>query len=103
MLTFVGRWHPQGPRRAAQLDGLADERLPAMAGRLDRTRNTQVTHLRIGKDLVDAIDRAAGNSGAVEQIDPFRRGLRPRDFLDRAIELISIGRPSTSVSECRIR
>src|SRR6202040_4159849 len=56
-----------------------------------RRRHAEVAHLRIGENLVDVIDRAAGNSGAFEQLDPVLRRLMTGDLADHGVDRGAVG------------
>src|SRR5690348_13045911 len=73
-----------------------------MRGAFDGARDSDMPHLRVGEYLVDAIDRAAWHTGAVENIDPLRRWPSPRDRLDRRVELIAVAQARLSARVRRI-
>src|SRR5688572_6669166 len=50
-------------RIAAQVDRLADDRLLPVFRMVDRLRDAEMLHLRIGEYLVDRVDRAARDAG----------------------------------------
>src|SRR5580658_5476188 len=52
-------------------------------------RHAQMFHLRIGKRLVDGVDRPAGNPRPLEQLDPVIGRLRPGDLADRGVDLLA--------------
>lgn len=103
MLTLIGRRRTERPRRTAEIDGLSDQLLMAMLGRVDRAGDTEMAHLGIGKDLIDGVNRATGDAGGVEAIDPFGGRTGARDFLDSGIEAISIVQASASIGVIGIR
>src|SRR5262249_6740749 len=53
---------------------------------MHRRRHAEVAHLRIGEHLVDVVDRAAGNPGTLEQLDPVLRRLMFGDLADRGVD-----------------
>src|SRR5580700_5511819 len=52
-------------------------------------RHAQMFHLRIGKRLVDGVDRPARNPGPLEQLDPVIGRLRLGDLADRRVDLLA--------------
>ena len=90
MLALLGRRPPQGPRCTAELDGLAHQLLASELRVFDRSCDADMADLRIGEDLVDFVDRPAGDAGAIENLDPFRRRFRARNCFDDAVELIAM-------------
>ena len=60
MLAGLGRMHKCiGLRIAAHVDRLADHFLRAVFRVIDGFGDAEVLHLRVGKHLVDGVDRAA--------------------------------------------
>src|SRR6266851_6373466 len=53
-------------RVAAHMDRLADDVEGAELRMIDRAADAEMLHLRIGKDLVDRVDRSARYAGLVE-------------------------------------
>ncbi len=56
-----------------------------------RRRHAEVLHLRVGEHLVDAVDRAAGDAGALEQLHPVRGRLRAGDLGDGGVDRLAVG------------
>jgi hypothetical protein len=102
MLALLGRRRAQLPRRAAQIHRLAEQLLASMRGARDRARDADVPHLWVGEYLVDAIDWAAGNAGAVENLNPLCRRAGAGDRLDRRIELVAIAQSRLAARVGRI-
>src|SRR5689334_23857819 len=57
---------------------------------LDLLRDAEVPHLRVREDLVDAVDRATGDAGAVQDLDPLGAGAAAQVLLDRGVELVAM-------------
>ena len=53
----------------------------------DRPGETEVLDLRVREHLVDRVDRAAGNPGLVQKLDPVQARLRRRDGRDRPVDV----------------
>src|SRR6185437_10456735 len=58
---------------------------------LDRLSDAEMLNLRIGEDLIDRIDRSAGDAGAVEYVDPLGAGALRRVVLERGVEHVAVG------------
>src|SRR6266704_1764415 len=69
---------------------------------LDRLRDGEMLDLRIGKDLIDCIDRPARYARAIEQIDPIRAVPLRRIVLDRGVERVSVRRACRLVRVARV-
>src|SRR5262249_47964262 len=61
---FIGLWV------TAHMDRLADDFLRSELGMAHRLGDTEMLHLRVGKGLVDRIDRSARHTGLSQQLDP---------------------------------
>src|SRR5579875_495213 len=85
-----GRAQRFGLRRAAHIDRLADDADRAELRVVDRPRHCEMLHLRIGKDLVDRIDRPARHADLVQQRDPVGARAGPRDRRDPLVERLAI-------------
>src|SRR5262249_1019473 len=59
-------------------------------GRLDVLDHAQVLHLWVGEDLVDAVDRPAGNAGRVLARHPLPAGAIGKIGLDLGVERIPV-------------
>src|SRR5215831_7750141 len=66
----LGRGPAHPARRAGECHRLAYQPNLAQSGMAEATGNAEVLHLRIGEDLVDPVDRAAGHAGPVQPFDP---------------------------------
>src|SRR5581483_11144591 len=83
MLALVRcRLQPFGLREGAHVDRLADDVEAAELRMVDRAADAEVLNLRVGEDLVDRVDRAAGHAGLVEFVDPELARLRPHDVVE---------------------
>src|SRR5262245_30849878 len=73
-------------RVAAHVDRLADNLLRTELGMTDRSGDPQMPDLRIGKGLIDRIDRAARYADLAEQFDPIGVRVLPNDLIEMGIE-----------------
>src|SRR5579885_2769975 len=90
VLAELGAGGFEPARRAAQRHRLADQAGGAEQRMLDRLGDAEMLYLRVGKYLVDRVDRAGGHAGAVEPVDPFGAVALPGDRLDRRIERLAV-------------
>jgi len=92
MLTAFRRRGHQTARRAFEFDGLSDQIKRPERLRCHRLWHLQVAHLRVGKGLIDIVNRPAGNPGIVKHLDPMFGRLGPDNFVDPGIQRIPVGR-----------
>src|SRR5581483_2259090 len=90
MLAESGRRGGEAAGRARQRHRLARQPHDGLVLTLERLRHAEMDHLRIGVDLIDGIDRSAGNAGLVEQIDPFGAAAPDRVALDVGVERVAV-------------
>src|SRR5215510_4974506 len=89
VLAEVGRRRRDPARRARQRHRLTGH-AQRLALFLDALRHAEVHHLRIGIDLVDRIDRPAGNPGLVEALHPVGAGALHRMLVDLRVERVPV-------------
>src|SRR6185312_12237537 len=94
VLAALRRRAVQPRRRAAQRDRLSDQVDAAERRMIDRLGDAQMLHLRVGEDLVHAVDRARRHARRVDDLDPLGRGLGLGDLLDRGVEPVAVLEPS---------
>src|SRR5690349_15740451 len=91
MRAGLRRRQPDVPGQAAHVDRRGDHLDIAEVRAMHRRRHAEMAHLGIGEYLVDLIDRATGNTRALEQLDPMLRRLMPRDLADRGVDGGAVG------------
>src|SRR5450631_4622326 len=73
-------------RCSAKVDGLIDDLDLAKGSMLDRRGHAEVPDLRVGKDFIHSIDRAAGYACFVQDLDQLSARTLLRDIRDGLIE-----------------
>src|SRR4051812_46364393 len=73
-------------RGARQRERLADQAELAAVGACRLLRDAEVPDLRVGKHLVDRVNRPARHAGLVDDVDPVGARLRRGALVDRGIE-----------------
>src|ERR1700733_4888990 len=94
MFALAGRPPDQAGGRARERHRLRKKRerlrLPFALPAADGLRDFEMPHLRIGKHLVDGINRAARHPGGVEQLDPLGAAMAVEGTLDLGVERVAI-------------
>ena len=90
MLALFRRRRAQLARGAAEFHRLSDQLLRPARRMVNRARDADMPYLRIGENLVDAINWAAWHTRRIQQVNPFGGLPRSRDLLDRGIEPVAI-------------
>src|SRR6516225_9585543 len=90
VLAEAGWRRHQSARRTRERHGLARHAQRFLVPGLDRLGDTEMHDLRIGIDLIDRVDRPAGNAGLVEQLDPFRAATLDRVALHVGVERVAM-------------
>src|ERR1700677_259506 len=80
MFALFRRGRAQLPRRAAEINGLADKLLVTMLGSIQGASDAEMAHLRIGEDLVDSVDGSARDAGRVQKLNPCGGSAGAGDF-----------------------
>src|SRR5258708_30627064 len=91
VLAAFGSCGAQARRGSAQFHRLTDEIESAEHRMLDRLRDAEMLDLRIGKDLVNRVDRSARYASTIENIHPVSAVALCRIVLDCGVERITVG------------
>ena len=93
-----------GHRGRREPERVADEVDRALAGERMRQRDLHAAglDLRVGEDLADIVDRAAGHAELGQPVDPRRLRLRAGQRRQQAIELVAVAHPGIVGDEARV-
>src|ERR1700759_3808825 len=102
MLALIGgRAQLAGLRVAAHMDRLTDHLLRTELWMTDRLGDPKMLDLRVGKGLVDRIDRPARDARLVETLDPVSVRVLPNDLGEVRVERRPVSRARDNSREIR--
>ena len=86
MFALFGRRMHDSARRATELDGLIDDLDLAKGFMRHRRGHAEMLDLRVGKNLIHAIDRTAGHACLVQHRDQLAARAFSRDLRDDLVK-----------------